>query len=191
MRLGFLIAPVAALGLAATIGGCSTAPVQTAYGTLPQYCTQNNTATGAVVGTLLGAALGAAVGGWRGAAIGGGSGLVLGSLTGAQADNQCRQLAYAQALEMAEAAQAQAMAQAAAANQPPPAQVNYPTVAYVQPSDHVQRKVKVVKLNSYSSPAGKTTCAEVQDVSFGDTAAAGTNATRNVCKTASGQLQVS
>ena len=74
MMKKFLLAPVFLVGSMAVVG-CSTAPVQTAYGEMPQYCTQNNTATGAIVGTVLGAAIGGAVGGGRGAAIGGLSGL--------------------------------------------------------------------------------------------------------------------
>ena len=64
-----IAASFAAVAIAASVGGCSTAPVQTAYGPMPQYCTQNNTATGAILGTLIGAGLGAAIGGGRGAAI--------------------------------------------------------------------------------------------------------------------------
>src|SRR5436853_5686582 len=98
----------AAVIVATSVGGCSTAPVQTAYGPMPQYCTQNNTATGAIIGTLIGAGLGAAIGGGRGAAIGAASGLALGGVTGAQADQQCRQLALQRAFEMAAAQEAAA-----------------------------------------------------------------------------------
>jgi len=50
---------------------------QTAGGTV-----NNNTATGAVVGTALGAAAGAIIGGGKGAAVGAGSGLLLGAAVG-------------------------------------------------------------------------------------------------------------
>ena len=106
-----IAASFAAVAIAASVGGCSTAPVQTAYGPMPQYCTQNNTATGAILGTLIGAGLGAAIGGGRGAAIGAASGLALGGVSGAQADAQCRQIALQQMVEMAAAQQAEALAQ--------------------------------------------------------------------------------
>jgi uncharacterized membrane protein len=186
MKPRFWITTVVMIWLATVISGCNTMPVQTAYGTLPQYCTQNNTATGAVVGTLLGAAIGAAAGGWRGAAIGGGSGLVVGSAAGAQADSQCRQLAYQQALEMAEAAQAQAMEQAATANAVPPTQIAYQSIDYVTPSTGVRHKV--TPLNSYTNPATKVTCSTIDDVSFGDNGSASSSTQHKVCKSADGQL---
>src|SRR5437016_4017333 len=104
----YMLVPILLIA-STTMVGCSTAPVQTAYGEMPQYCTQNNTATGAIVGGILGAAVGAAAGGGRGAAIGGASGVLLGGAAGAQADAQCQQLAYQNVIRMAEAAQAQAM----------------------------------------------------------------------------------
>src|ERR1700738_4344089 len=58
-----ILASAAAIVIAISVGGCSTAMVQTAYGPMPQYCTQNNTATGAIIGGLLGAGVGAAIGG--------------------------------------------------------------------------------------------------------------------------------
>lgn len=50
---------------------------QTAGGTV-----NNNTATGAVVGTAIGAAAGAVIGGGKGAAVGAGSGLLVGAAAG-------------------------------------------------------------------------------------------------------------
>src|SRR5437763_10081256 len=75
---------------AALLGGCAgpmTAQQAAASG-MPQYCSVNNAATGALVGSAMGALIGGALGGWQGAAIGAGSGLALGGLTGAQADAQ-------------------------------------------------------------------------------------------------------
>src|SRR4051794_8285160 len=84
---------VSALAGAALLCGCAgpMTPEQAAVSGMPQYCSMNNTATGALVGSALGAAVGGALGGWQGAAIGAGSGLALGGLTGAQADENCRQ----------------------------------------------------------------------------------------------------
>ena len=111
----FLIALLAVVAPITAIEGCTTAPSQSAYDRLPQYCTYTtaggaapgtlvgdnlgpdtgtgNAATGAIIGALLGAGIGAAIGGGRGAAVGGDSGLA-GTTTAAQADAQCRQLAY-------------------------------------------------------------------------------------------------
>ena len=182
-----LLAPVFLVGSTAMIG-CSTAPVQTAYGVMPQYCTQNNTATGAVVGGILGAAIGAAAGGGRGAAIGGLSGLALGGLTGAQADAQCRQLAYEHVIQMAEAAQAQAMAQAAAQNAAQRRQVEYQSFDYVTPSTGVNHKVTVTALNNYTNPATKERCSTIKDVSFGEGSSVSNTASHQVCKDANGTL---
>jgi hypothetical protein len=169
----FLVASTAMIG-------CSTAPVQTAYGVMPQYCTQNNTATGAVVGTLLGAAVGGAIGGGRGAAIGAASGLALGGLTGAQADAQCQQLAYEHVIAMAEAEQAQAAAQNAAAR--------YQSYDYVTPSTGVQHRVTVAALNNYANPASNEKCSEVRDVSFGASGTISNTTSHRVCKGADGTL---
>jgi outer membrane lipoprotein SlyB len=193
MAIKTVIASVAAIIVATSVGGCSTATVQTAYGPMPEYCTQNNTATGAVIGTLLGAGLGAAIGGGRGAAIGAASGLALGGVTGAQADQQCRQLAFQRALEMAAAQQAaarQAAAQQVAANQAQPHQqvVAYQPVEYVSPS--TGQRHKITPLSSYTNPATKETCGTFDEVSFGadgkDTIA-GSGRTR-VCQGADGKL---
>jgi hypothetical protein len=183
----FMLAPIFLVGSTAMVG-CSTAPVQTAYGEMPQYCTQNNTATGAIVGTLLGAAIGGAVGGGRGAAIGAASGLALGGVSGAQADAQCRQLAYEHVIQMAEAAQAQAMAQAAAQNAPPAHQVEYQSFDYTTPTSGVNHKVTVTALNNYTNPATKEKCSTIKDVSFGEGGAISNTASHQVCKGASGTL---
>ena len=154
----------AGLIVVTSVGGCSNALVQTAYGPMPEYCTQNNTATGAVVGTLLGAGLGAAIGGGRGAAIGAASGLALGGLTGAQADAQCRQLAMQRAVEMAAAAQQAAMQQAAA-NQAQRQVVAYEPIEYVSPT--TGRRHKITPTNSYTNPVTKEKCLAYDEVSFG------------------------
>lgn len=188
----FMLVPVLLVGTTSMLG-CSTAPVQTAYGEMPQYCTQNNTATGAIVGTILGAAIGGAIGGGRGAAIGGASGLALGGVTGAQADAQCRQLAYEHVIQMAEAAQAQAMAQAtaqnaAAQNAAVPQRVEYQSFDYVTPSTGVKHKVTVAALNNYTNPATKEKCSTLKDVSFGETGTVSNTASRQVCQGGDGTL---
>jgi hypothetical protein len=189
MMKKFVLVPVFLVGSTAMVG-CSTAPVQTAYGEMPQYCTQNNTATGALVGGILGAAIGAAAGGGRGAAIGGLSGVALGGVTGAQADAQCRQLAYEHVIQMAEAAQAQAMAQAAAQNAPPPPhQVEYQSFDYVTPTTGVKHKVTVTALNNYTNQASKEKCSTIKDVSFGESGSISNTASHQVCKGANGTLR--
>ncbi len=155
MKIKLLVAPVIVM-LGVSMGGCSTAPVQTAYGPMPQYCTQNNAATGAVVGTLLGAAIGGAIGGGRGAAIGAGSGLVLGGLTGAQADAQCRQLAYQRAMEMAAAQEAAARAAGR--------RVAYAPIEYVTPTDG--RRHVIRPLSSRTNPATGKTCRRMQEINY-------------------------
>ena len=187
MMKNFILVPIFLAGSTAMVG-CSTAPVQTAYGEMPQYCTQNNTATGAIVGTLLGAALGGANGGGRGAAIGAASGLALGGVTGAQADAQCRQLAYEHVIQMAEAAQAQAMAQAAAQNTPAPHQVEYQSFDYVTPSTGINHKVTVTALNNYTNSATKERCSTIKDVSFGEGGSVSNTASHQVCKGANGTM---
>jgi hypothetical protein len=181
-----ILASVAAIVIATPVGGCSTATVQTAYGPMPEYCTQNNTATGAIIGGLLGAGLGAAIGGGRGAAIGGASGLALGGLTGAQADQQCRQLALQRALEMAAAQQA--AVQQAAANQ---AQAHRQTVAY-EPVEYVTpttgQRHKITPLNSYTNPATKETCSSYDEVSFGADGKATVTGSGRACKGADGKV---
>jgi len=178
------LAGMSALVVAAAVGGCSTATVQTAYGPMPQYCTQNNTATGAIVGGLLGAGIGAAIGGGKGAAIGGASGLALGGLTGAQADQQCRQLALQRMLEMAAAQQA--AAQRAAASQAR-RQVAYEPVEYVTPTNG--QRHKITPLNSYTNPATKETCSSYDEVSFDANGKATVTGKGRVCKAPDGQVR--
>ena len=174
-----ILASVAAIAIATPIGGCSTATVQTAYGPMPEYCTQNNTATGAIIGGLLGAGLGGAMGGGRGAAIGGASGVALGGLTGAQADQQCRQLALQRALEMA-------AAQQAAANQARRQAVAYEPVEYVTPTSG--QRHKITPLNSYTNPATKETCSSFDEVSIGADGKASVTGSGRVCKGADGKV---
>ncbi len=137
------------------------APAQTAYTQMPQYCSQNNAAAGAVMGTLLGAAVGGALGGGRGAAIGAGSGMLFGGMSGAQADAQCQQFAVQRAYETAAAQQAayqqQAATQAGPLNLPSSAYVPV-SVDYSTPSDSHRHRVTVKRLNSYSEPASRQVC---------------------------------
>ena len=179
-----ILASVAAIAIATPIGGCSTATVQTAYGPMPEYCTQNNTATGAIIGGLLGAGLGGAMGGGRGAAIGGASGVALGGLTGAQADQQCRQLALQRALEMAAAQQA--AAQQAAADQARQ-QVAFEPVEYVTPTTGQRHKIR--PLNSYTNPATKETCSSYDEESFNADGNATVTGKGRACKGADGQVR--
>ena len=179
-----ILVSVAAIVIATPIGGCSTAMVQTAYGPMPEFCTQNNTATGAIIGGLLGAGLGGAMGGGRGAAIGGASGVALGGLTGAQADQQCRQLALQRALEMAAAQQA--AAQQAAADQARQ-QVAFEPVEYVTPTTGQRHKIR--PLNSYTNPATKETCSSYDEVSFNADGNATVTGKGRACKGADGQVR--
>jgi outer membrane lipoprotein SlyB len=175
-----LLASIAAIAVATSVGGCATGTVQTAYGPMPAYCTQNNTATGAVIGTLLGAGVGAAVGGGRGAAIGAGSGALLGGLTGAQADQECRQLALQRAVEMA-AAQAAAARQAQTQRR-----IAYEPVEYVTPT--TGQRHKITPLNSYTNPATKETCSAYDEVSFGTDGKASVTGSGRVCTGADGKV---
>jgi predicted lipid-binding transport protein (Tim44 family) len=180
-----ILASVTAIVIATPIGGCSTAMVQTAYGPMPEYCTQNNTATGAIVGGLIGAGLGAAFGGGRGAAFGAASGAALGGVSGAQADQQCRQLAVQRAVEMAAAAQ-QAAAQQAAANQARRQAVAFEPVEYVTPT--TGQRHKIVPLNSYTNPATKEPCSSYDEVSFDADGKATVTGKGRACKGADGQV---
>ena len=180
-----IVASASAIVIAVSVGSCSTATVQTAYGPMPEYCTQNNTATGALVGGLLGAGLGAAIGGGRGAAIGGASGLALGGLTGAQADQQCRQIALQRVVEMAAAQQAAAQ-QAAASQAQAHRQVAYEPVDYVTPT--TGQRHRITPLNSYTNPATKETCSSYDEVSFDANGKAAVTGKGRVCKGADGQV---
>jgi hypothetical protein len=138
---------------------------QAAASGMPQYCSMNNTATGALVGSALGAAIGGALGGWQGAAIGAGSGLALGGLTGAQADAQCQQIAMQRAYQRFAAQQAmldQAIAQQAAYRagplQLPPSAYEPVTEDYATPSNGHRHRITVKRLNSYAEPATKQVC---------------------------------
>jgi predicted lipid-binding transport protein (Tim44 family) len=181
-----IVTSIAAIGVVTSVGGCSTAPVQTAYGPMPEYCTQNNTATGAIIGTLIGAGLGAAIGGGRGAAIGAASGLALGGVTGAQADQQCRQIALQRMVEMAAAQQA--AAQQAAANQAQAQQqrVAFEPVEFVTPS--TGQRHKITPLSSYTNPATKETCSAFDEVSFGADGKASVSGSGRACTGADGKV---
>lgn len=187
MKAKFLVVPLAAL-VGFTQTACSTAPVMTANGPMPQYCTQNNTATGAIVGALLGAGLGAAIGGNRtGALAGAAGGALLGTAAGAQADAQCRQLAYQRAMEMAAAQEAAArQAAAQAQSQAPAGKVAYQPVEYVTPSDGTHHRV--TPLSSRTDPATKQTCRTVQDVTYDTNGNPGVGGTKTVCTGADGKI---
>ena len=161
------IGSVSVLAGAALLGGCAgpMTPEQAAAGGMPQYCSINNTATGALVGSALGAAIGGAVGGWSGAAIGAGSGLALGGLTGAQADAQCQRIAMQRAYERFAAQQAaldQVIAQQAALRpgpiQLPPSAYEPVSEDYATPSNGHRHRITVKRLNSYAEPATKQVC---------------------------------
>jgi len=161
------IGSVSVLAGAAMLGGCAgpMTPEQAAAGGMPQYCSINNTATGALVGSALGAAIGGAIGGWSGAAIGAGSGLALGGLTGAQADAQCQQIAMQRAYERFAAQQAaldQVIAQQAALRpgpiQLPPSAYEPVSEDYATPSNGHRHRITVKRLNSYAEPATKQVC---------------------------------
>jgi type II secretory pathway pseudopilin PulG len=161
------IGSVSVLAGAALLGGCAgpMTPEQAAAGGMPQYCSINNTATGALVGSALGAAIGGAVGGWSGAAIGAGSGLALGGLTGAQADAQRQRIAMQRAYERFAAQQAaldQVIAQQAALRpgpiQLPPSAYEPVSEDYATPSNGHRHRITVKRLNSYAEPATKQVC---------------------------------
>jgi hypothetical protein len=161
------IGSVSVLAGAALLCGCAgpMTPEQAAAGGMPQYCSVNNTATGALVGSALGAAIGGALGGWQGAAIGAGSGLALGGLTGAQADAQCQRIAMQRAYERFAAQQAmldQVIAQQAALRpgplQLPPSAYEPVTEDYSTPSNGHRHRITVKRLNSYAEPATKQVC---------------------------------
>lgn len=141
------------------------AVTQAAYSPLPDYCSVNNAATGAIVGSLLGAAIGGALGGGRGALIGAGSGMLFGGLSGSQADAQCQQLAVQRAYQVAAAQQAAVEAQIAqqaatrAGMLSLPASAYEPvTVDYATPSNNRRHRVTVKRLNSYAEPATRQIC---------------------------------
>jgi hypothetical protein len=173
-----------------SICSCSSEIVQTASGPMPQYCTQNNTATGAVIGALLGAGLGAVAGGGRGAAIGAAAGAGLGGLTGAQADAQCHQIAMQNFMQlMAQQAEAQraAAAQGRMAQLQPSA---YQSVEYYTPpaqEGHPPVRHKITQTNSYTNPATKETCGAFSNISFGDDNKGSVTGTGRICTGADGK----
>jgi outer membrane lipoprotein SlyB len=172
MRKSLVTTVVVLIGV--TMSGCAgNQPVMTAYGSMPAYCTQNNAATGAIIGGLVGAGLGAALGGGRGAAIGAASGAAFGGLSGAQADVQCQALAYRQAAQMAFAAQA------AAASRGAYGPVAYQDTSYVTPSTGQSHTVHVTPLSNRTNAAGGgPSCVMVSD---------GTTSKR-LCQSANGDM---
>ena len=170
--------------------GCSSQIVETASGPMPQYCTQNNTATGAIVGALLGAGLGAAIGGGRGAAIGAGAGAGLGGITGAQADAQCRQIAIQNFMQLM-AQQAEAQRAAVAQGQAAQLQANaYQSVEYYTPppkQGQAPVRHKITQTNSYTNPVTKESCGSFSEISFGDNDKGSVTGTGRVCTGADGK----
>ena len=160
---------------------------------MPQYCSVNNTATGALVGSAMGAIIGGAVGGWSGAAIGAGTGLALGGLTGAQADAQCQQIAMQRAYERFAAQQAmldQALAQQVAYRpgpiQLPPAAYEPVSEDYSTPSNGHRHRITVKRLNSYAEPATKQVCDNFTRIDSDLDGNTATNVTARRCKGADG-----
>lgn len=170
--------------------GCSSQIVQTASGPMPEYCTQNNTATGAVIGALLGAGLGAAIGGGRGAAIGAGAGAGLGGISGAQADTQCRQIAMQNFMQLM-AQQAEAQRAAAAQGRAAQLQANaYQSVEYYTPPPKEGQKPvrhKITQTNSYTNPVTKENCGAYSVISFGDNNKESVTGSGRVCTGADGK----
>jgi hypothetical protein len=153
------------------VGCAGSQPVQTAYGPMPAYCTQNNTATDALFGGIAGATAGTLFAGGRGAAAGVVAGTTLGALAGAQQDAQCQDLAMRQAAQMAFAAQAAA----ASRGGPPPSY--YQDSSYVTPSTHQSHTVHVTPLSNRTAN-GSPSCVTVSD---------GT-ATKQMCQGADGKV---
>ena len=162
---------------------------------MPQYCSVNNTAAGAVGGALLGAALGGIAGGGRGALIGAGSGALLGGVTGAQADAQCQQLAiqraYARAEAQAAAAQAALAAQQAALRPGPlplPPSAYEPVYEdYQTPSNSHRHRVTIRRLNSYADPASRQVCDTYTRIDADVDGNTSNTTTARRCKGADGQ----
>jgi hypothetical protein len=189
------IGSVSVLAGAALLCGCAgpMTPEQAAAGGMPQYCSINNTATGALVGSALGAAIGGALGGWQGAAIGAGSGLALGGLTGAQADAQCQRIAMQRAYERFAAQQAmldQVIAHQAALRpgplQLPPQAYEPVTEDYATPSNGHRHRITVKRLNSYAEPATKQVCDNFTRIDSDLEANTATTVSARRCKGADG-----
>ena len=189
------IGSVSVLAGAALLCGCAgpMTPEQAAAGGMPQYCSINNTATGALVGSALGAAIGGALGGWQGAAIGAGSGLALGGLSGAQADAQCQRIAMQRAYERFAAQQAmldQVIAQQAALRpgplQLPPQAYEPVSEDYATPSNGHRHRITVKRLNSYAEPATKQVCDNFTRIDSDLEANTATTVSARRCKGADG-----
>jgi hypothetical protein len=186
---------ITVLAGAALLSGCAgpMTSEQAAASGMPQYCSMNNTATGALVGSAFGALVGGALGGWQGAAIGAGSGLALGGLTGAQADAQCAQIAMQRAYQRFAAQQAmldQAIAQQAAYRpgplQLPPAAYEPVSEDYSTPSNGHRHRITVKRLNSYAEPATKQVCDNFTRIDSDLDGNTATNVTARRCKGADG-----
>jgi hypothetical protein len=195
MKVHLRAGSISALAGAALLCGCAgpITPQQAAASGMPEYCSMNNTATGALVGSAMGAISGGAIGGWSGAAIGAGSGLALGGLTGAQADAQCQQIAMQRAYERFAAQQAmldQALAQQVAYRpgpiQLPPAAYEPVSEDYSTPSNGHRHRITVKRLNSYAEPATKQVCDNFTRIDSDLDGNTATNVTARRCKGADG-----
>jgi hypothetical protein len=195
MKVHLRAGSISALAGAALLCGCAgpVTPQQAAASGMPEYCSMNNTATGALVGSAMGAIIGGAIGGWSGAAIGAGSGLALGGLTGAQADAQCQQIAMQRAYERFAAQQAmldQALAQQVAYRpgpiQLPPAAYEPVSEDYSTPSNGHRHRITVKRLNSYAEPATKQVCDNFTRIDSDLDGNTGTTISARRCKGADG-----
>lgn len=174
--------PVAAIAMVGLGSGCAAPPGQYVAG-MPQSCSVNNAATGAVIGAIGGGLLGGFLSNGNpyatvGSALGGAA---LGGLAGSQIDQQCRQIAFQKAIELAEAERAAAARQRAASQQ-----VAYQSVEYVSPSNG--RRHRITPLNSYTDPATKETCSSYSEVSWDANGGGQVSGTGRVCKGANGQV---
>ena len=195
MKMHLRVGSISALAGATLLCGCAgpITPEQASASGMPQYCSVNNTATGALVGSAMGAIIGGAVGGWSGAAIGAGTGLALGGLTGAQADAQCQQIAMQRAYERFAAQQAmldQAIVQQAAYRpgplQLPPSAYEPVSEDYSTPSNGHRHRITVKRLNSYAEPATKQVCDNFTRIDADLDGNTATNVTARRCKGADG-----
>jgi len=185
-----VLGPVVATALVALSSACA-GPAQYADADMPQYCSINNTATGALVGGIGGALVGGLLSHGNALATVGGAvaGGALGGVAGSQMDAQCRQIALQRAMELAAAeaaAQQAAMRQAAMRQAAPPPRAVYHAVDYVTPSNG--RRHRITPLNSYTDPATRETCSSYSEVSFADDGAAKVTGSGRVCKGANGQV---
>lgn len=172
-----LYGSVLALGLVGLTSSCAAPRGQYVAG-MPDYCSVNNAATGALVGAAAGGLMGGLLShGNPYATIGGAlAGGAVGGLAGSQMDQQCQQIALQRAIEMA------AAEQAAARNQ----QVAYQPVDYVTPSNG--QRHQIVPLNSYTDPATKEKCSNYTKVSFDANGTSHITGSGRACEGANGKV---